>query len=272
MQFHPESAARLAELYHLLRQHFGFAHPWWPGTPFQVSITAVLVQQCDWSVAWDAVLRLEAAGIDSLPTLARLPVSELQNIIKKVTFAPTKSARLLTIADWVLNQGHDSFEGFLALERGTESLRAELLSLPGIGPETADCLLSFASTHQVFVVDAYTRRIFERVNPAPYLPLGFWKKGTYSQLQDFLELHLLTDLRLYQDCEFPIALSREVALLRDYHALLVELGKHHCLKSNPHCHRTGKPGWPDYVHCLSHCLPDKCTACPLVKLCRYPAK
>lgn len=272
MQFHSETALRLAELYRLLRRHFGYAHPWWPGTPFQISITALLVQQCDWSVAWDAVLRMESAGIHSLPALARVPVGDLQDMIRKVTFAPTKSTRLLAIAEHVLNQGHDSFEGFLAPQRETEALRTELLSLHGIGPETADCLLNFASTHPVFVVDAYTRRIFERVNIAAFLPKGFCKKGSYTQLQEFLELHLLTDMSLYAECEFPSELPREVALFRDYHALIVELGKHHCLKTNPHCHKTGKPGWPDYVHCQSHCLPDQCPACPLVKLCRFPLK
>lgn len=272
MEFHPESAARLAELYRLLRQHFGYAHPWWPGTPFQVSITAVLVQQCDWSVAFEAVLRMDAAGIGSLPKLAELPLVELQDMIRKVTFAPTKSARLLAIAERLVSQGYDSFEEFLAPGRETQSLRAELLSFPGIGPETADCLLNFASTHPVFVVDAYTRRIFERVNPAPYLPVGFWKKGTYPELQEFFQMHLLSDLGLYNEFDFSPDLPRDVALLRDYHALLVELGKHHCLRTNPHCHKTGKRGWSDYVHCLSHCLPQKCTACPLVKVCRFPMK
>lgn len=270
MEFDSESAARLAELYRLLRRHFGYAHPWWPGTPFQIAITALLVQQCDWSVAWDAVLRMESAGIGTLQKLAHASPADLQDMIKKVTFAPTKSARLLAIARWVMNQGFDTFEDFLSPERDTKSLRTTLLSLPGIGPETADCLLNFSSTHPVFVVDAYTRRIFGRVNPALHLPAGFWQKGTYSQLQEFFELHLLTDSSLYAELEFPPDLPREVALLRDYHALIVELGKHHCLKSNPHCHKIGKTGWPDYVHCKSHCKPEKCAACPLVKCCRFP--
>lgn len=270
MQYQPRTAARLAEWYRLLRRHFDFTHPWWPGTPFQISITAVLVQQCDWSVAWEAVRRLEAEEIQTLPRIAELSPLELQDLIRKVTFAPTKSARLVSIAKWVMSEGFDSFEQFLSPERETKSVREEVLALPGIGPETADCLLNFASEHPVFVVDAYTRRIFERLNLVPHLPDGFWKKGSYAQLQHFFETHLLTDLSLYDEFEFPADVPREVALLRDYHALLVELGKHHCVKSHPHCHKAGKRGWPDYDYCLSHCLPSDCPACPLSGVCRFP--
>jgi endonuclease-3 related protein len=173
------------------------------------------------------------------------------------------------IAETILSRGYDSFVEFLAPERDTKSLRLELLSLPGIGQETADCWLNFASTHPAFVVDAYTRRIFERINPAPHLPAEFWTRGTYRQLQEFFEIHLLTDLSYYAEFAFPADLPRSVALLRDYHALIVELGKHHCLKSNPRCRQTGKPGWPDYVHCLSHCLPETCHACPLANVCQF---
>jgi endonuclease III related protein len=272
MQFHPQTAARLAELYRRLRQHFDYAHPWWPGNPFQIAITAVLVQQCDWSIAWEAIGRLEREGIENVSDLADLSPEKLQELIKNVSFAPTKSVRLVAIARRVQSDGFDSFERFLSPERGTKLVRDEILALPGIGPETADCLLNFASEHPVFVVDAYTRRVFDRLNLVPHLPPGFWKKGRYEALQEFFQSHLLTGLSLYDDFAFPGDLPRDVALLRDYHAMLVELGKHHCIKTNPRCHQTGKPGWPDYEHCVSHCLPNECPACPLAGLCRFSMK
>ncbi len=271
MQYQPQTAARLAECYRRLRRHFGYAHPWWPGTPFHIAVTAVLVQQCDWSVAWEAVRQLGALGVQNLPGLADLSPQKMQEAIRKVTFAPTKSLRLQTISQTVMNAGFDSLEEFLAPARGTKTVREDVLRLPGIGPETADCLLNFASQHPVFVVDAYTRRIFERLNPVPHLPAQFWRISSYSRLQQFFETHLLTDLSLYDEFAFPADLPREVALLRDYHALLVELGKHHCIKNHPHCRKIGKPGWPDYEHCRSHCLPSNCTACPLADACRFPA-
>jgi endonuclease-3 related protein len=272
MDIPSQTTARLAELYRQLRRHFGYAHPWWPGNPFQITITAVLVQQCDWSVAWQGVLRLEALGIQGLPELADAPAETLREAIRKVTFAPTKSARLVSFARRVRDAGFDSFEQFLAPERGTTTVRQELLAQKGIGNETADCLLNFASEHPAFVVDAYTRRIFERLNLIPNLPAGFWRKATYAKVQQLLETQIVGDLSLYDEFAFPAEVPREVAVFRDYHALLVELGKHHCMKQKPHCRKIGKPGWPDYDHCRSHCLPQECTACPTVDACGFPMR
>ncbi len=270
MQFHRETAIRLAEIYRRLRSHFGYTHPWWPGSPFQITLTAVLVQQCDWGVAWEAVLRLETAGVKTVIDLADRRPEQIHEAIRSVTFAPTKSKRLVGIADWVRGAGFETFEAFLSTDRDTFTVRGQVLARRGIGPETADCLLGFASEHPVFVVDAYTRRIFERLNIVPNVSSDFWQKGRYADIQEFFETHILGDLTLYDEFDFPPELPRGVAILRDYHALLVELGKHHCLKTGPHCYQTGKPGWQNYAYCLDHCLAELCTTCPLSRLCRFP--
>lgn len=270
MQFQPETAARLVELYRRLRGHFGYSDPWWPGTPFQIAITAVLVQQCDWSVVWEAVLQLPTQDIHTLPDLAEAHPQRLQQVIRKVTFAPTKSDRLVRMAQSITEAGFGSFEEFLCPSRELQTVRREALALSGVGPETADGWLNYASAHPAFVVDTYTRRIFERLNLIPGLSANFWRKGSYREIQEFFEVHLLTQLERYEEFEFTDAVPREVALLRDYHALLVELAKHHCFKTNPRCFQTGRFGWPDYRPCLTHCLPEACSACPLSPICRFP--
>ncbi len=187
MQFHRQTAVRLADVYRRLRSHFDYSHPWWPGTPFQITLTAVLVQQCDWAVAWEAVLRLEAGGVKSLVDLADHEAERVWEAIRRVTFARKKSERLVEIAEWVRGAGFETFEAFLSTDRDTRIVRTEVLGRRGVGPETADCLLGFASEHPVFVVDAYTRRIFERLSVVPNLSADFWRKGRYEELQEFFE-------------------------------------------------------------------------------------
>ena len=269
MEFQPETAIRLADVYRRLREHFEYIHPWWPGSPFQVAVTAVLVQQCDWAVAWEAVLRLPRAGVENLIDLADSKPAQVQAALEKVTFAPTKSQRLVAIAGRIASDGFESFEAFLSPDRDRNTVRREALELTGIGRETADCWLNFASTHPSFVVDAYTRRIFARLNLVPELPAEFWLQAPYEEIQTFFEAHLSGALELYEEFTFPPEIPFEVALYRDYHALLVELGKHHCLKSKPRCRQTGNPGWANYEYCRSHCLPELCTACPLSDICRF---
>ena len=270
MEFQPETAVRLAEVYRRLRDHFDYVHPWWPGSTFQIAITAVLVQQCDWGVAWDAVHRLPGEGVEHLTHLADAEPSQVHAAVKKVTFARTKSERLVAMARRIQEAGFETFEAFLSAQRDRSTVRSEALALTGVGRETADCWLNFASAHPSFVVDAYTRRIFARLNIVPEFSADFWRRGDYDEIQVFFETHLGQSLDLYQGFDFTEELPRKVALFRDYHALLVELGKHHCLKSKPLCFQTGNSGWPNYAYCRPHCLPAVCTACPLTRTCRFP--
>ena len=86
------------------------------------------------------------------------------------------------------------------------------------------------------------------------------------RLKQFFEDHLLADLSLYDEFEFALGVPRTVALLRDYHAQLVELGKHHCLRSSPRCRTRGRRGWAGYEFCNAHCNAD-CHTCPLLDFC-----
>jgi endonuclease-3 related protein len=256
----------LRDVYARLRGHFGYAPQWWPGTPLEIVLTAILVQQCDWGAAWKAVGRLREGGLLSLSRLAAAHPDGVRACIRGVAFAPTKATRLIELAAALSERGYSEVEAYLSTSRDTAALRAELLSLPGIGEQTADCLLLFAGGHACFVVDAYTRRAFRRLGVLPGCGEAFWAQP-YGRLKTFLETHVLADLSLYDTFTFALGVRREVALLRDFHAQLVELGKHHCLKTAPRCHTSGRAGWVGYVLCETHCQRAGCNRCPLSGVC-----
>ena len=266
---HPESPRQLFDLYCSLREHFGFAPQWWPGTPDEIALTAVLVQQCSWDVAWDAVLQLRESRLTTLSALAGAEEQHIHQAIRRVTFGPTKAKRLKQIAGLVLERGETSFAGLLN-SASTRELRPWLLTLPGFGRETTDAVLLYAGNqHPVFVVDAYARRIFSRLDSLP-LPEKALKPAGYEMLRTFVEQQVREALPLYRQLEFPDDVPLEVAIFRDLHAQLVELARHHCHRNRPRCQRQGAGGWPGYAICENHCLPEICGRCPLSETCDFP--
>lgn len=263
-------ARALQRFYAAAREHFGYTSVWWPGTPIELTVTALLVQQCNWSVAWQAAIRLRDVGLLDLARLARAEASEVLDLIRPVTFAAQKSARLVKIAARLRSEGCETIEDLLQQEP-TDRVRRQLIALPGIGQETADSVLLFASDrHETFVVDEYARRLFERLRLFPDREAGFWRRP-YEDLRQFF-LEQITDfMPLYDPLPLPSTAPRSVALLRDFHAQIVELGRHHCRKTNPRCFQRGWPGWTDqaghFVFCESHCANNGCDGCPLGELC-----
>jgi hypothetical protein len=118
----------------------------------------------------------------------------------------------------------------------------------------------------MFVVDESARRAFRRLGLFPDQNESYWSQ-LYGRLKAFFEAEILADLSLYDGFTFAPEIPREVALLRDFHAQIVELGKHHCLKTNPCCSSRGKGGWRNYPFCESHCW-EECSGCPLGRVCR----
>ncbi len=256
----------LCMIYSMLRNHFGYTHPWWPGTPLEIMISAILVQRCNWSTAWNGVNQLRSSDLLSLPTLAHLEIEAVDRCLRGVSLSPKKSRWIVRLAQALLERGYESVEEYFATSQDTAILRADLLGLDGIGEETADCILCFASEHPSFVVDASARRLFERLDVFPDLDKKFWA-GPSLMLKEFIEQNILADLSLYDAFEFNPGIPRAVALFRDFHAQIVEVGKHHCLSRNPCCETRGKNGWADYAFCESHCNVGNCSSCPLIKAC-----
>lgn len=197
------------KVYTTLFQAFGPQH-WWPGdTPFEIMVGAILTQNTNWRNARRAIERIKEAGLmDPGKLLARhrrLPV-----LIRPAGFYRAKSKCVRAFLRYYVGTYGGRSEAFCG--RTTATLRRELLALPGIGPETADSMLLYALGRRVFVIDAYTRRIFGRHGLAePDLP--------YDTLQRMLERGLPANVKLYNE----------------YHALLVRTGKEFCRKNDPQC-------------------------------------
>jgi endonuclease-3 related protein len=207
-----EPGELLAEIYDRLYRAYG-PQGWWPAeTPFEVLVGAVLTQVTAWRNVERAISRLKAAAALSPEAIFRLPPGELEELIRPAGFFRQKARRLRALVELVLSQG--GVESLLSLP--AEVLREKLLSLPGIGPETADSILLYAAGHPSFVVDAYTKRILHRLGllPDPSPP--------YREVQKLFEEHLPRDANLYGE----------------YHALLVRHAKEHC-RARPRC-----PGCP----------------------------
>ena len=200
-------------IYAQLRSAFGNQH-WWPArTPFEVIVGAVLTQNTNWRNVEKAIRNLEGAGLLSAQDLSQADPRSLQELIRPAGYYRQKARRLIGVARWVAQNCPPQDRPLAALKgRSAEDLRRELLSLSGIGPETADSILLYALEKPVFVVDAYTVRIMGRH--------GFVEPdSSYADVQ----------------AQFQDRLPQDVELLKDYHAQLVELGKRYCRKRSPDC-------------------------------------
>lgn len=177
---------------------------WWPGeTPFEVVIGAILTQNTNWSNVEKAIRNLKAAGRLSPEGIHELNVTELAQLIRPSGFFNVKARRVKTFINWLFSRYEGSLSKMFAQD--LEILRDDLLSVKGIGPETADSILLYAGNFPTFVVDAYTHRIFSRHGFIP-------EESTYDEMKSFFEGNLPKDVKLYNE----------------YHALLVNIGKMFC--------------------------------------------
>ena len=183
---------------------------WWPAeTPFEVAVGAVLTQNTAWTNVERAIANLKAAGCLDPRTLYGLEPDRLADLIRPAGYFNVKARRLQALCAFLLDRAGGRLEALA--DRPTADLRADLLAVKGVGEETADSILLYALDRPVFVVDAYTRRIFER--------LGLLQPGLgYAGIQ----------------AAFEAALPRNRTLFNEYHALIVALGKDYC-KPKPRC-------------------------------------
>lgn len=200
---------QLMEIYQLLLERFG-PQNWWPGeTKFEIAVGAILTQNTNWSNVEKAIANLKDAGFLNPERLNSLDISQLAQFIRPAGYYNIKAKRLKNFLNWLFSD----FDGRLGNidNISTEQLRQGLLSVNGIGCETADSILLYAFNRAVFVVDAYTARVVFRhglIEP----------DADYEQLRGLFEYYL----------------PMEPELFNEYHALLVRVGKEFC-KPKPRC-------------------------------------
>ena len=194
-------------IYDILNLHYGPQH-WWPAdSPFEVMIGAVLVQNTTWKNTSTAIASLKQAGLMSPSAIYKTSNDYLASLIVSSGYFTIKAKRLRALCEWLVEHGDIEQLKRLPLE----SIRKDLLAVHGIGPETADDILLYALDKPVFVIDAYTRRLFSR--------LGLVKHdAAYEELRTVFEQ----------------ALEKDVSLYNQYHALIVVHGKNICM-TRPLC-------------------------------------
>ncbi len=152
--------AKIRIYYRALFQAWG-PQNWWPArSRFEVIVGAYLTQNTAWTNVEKALANLRSARLLSVKELRRVPLAELEGLIRPSGYFRQKAARLKTFIRFLDQRYGGSLRRMFS--RPTAELREELLQLNGVGPETADSILLYAGNHPVFVVDAYTRRILER--------------------------------------------------------------------------------------------------------------
>ena len=186
----------LVEIYNLLFEYYG-SQGWWPGNGIEIAIGAILTQQTNWCNVEKAIKCLKEANCLDIECLKKISLKKLEKLIQSSGYYKVKARRLKAFIDLLIIIPQPD--------------RNALLSVKGIGHETADSILLYWFEQPYFVIDAYTFRIFQR--------LGLYEGKDYLELQRvFMEI-----------------LPRDTKLYSEYHALIVEHAKKHCFKTYPKC-------------------------------------
>ncbi len=182
---------------------FGPQH-WWPArTRTEGSVEAILTQNTAWGNVERAIDQLDRAGGLDWQRLNEMPLAELAGLIRSSGTFNVKARRLKAFVAWLFERFDGDLDRMFACS--CDTLREELLSISGIGRETADAILLYAGKLPAFVVDTYTARIL-------------YRHGLIDASADYEEIKEL----------FESSLEAEVSLFNEYHALLVAVGKKHC--------------------------------------------
>ncbi len=195
------------EIYKKLNNRYGNLN-WWPtiskNKQFEVIIGAILTQNTSWKNVEKAISNLHRENLIDAKKIAKIPQKRLARLIKPAGYYNQKAEKLKIFANYLLKNPN-------FLKKEIHQLRKELLSIKGIGPETADSIILYALNRPIFVIDAYTRRIFSR--------LGICKEdATYEEIQQMFHKNLKKNTKLFNN----------------YHAVLVEHAKNNCRKK-PKC-------------------------------------
>jgi endonuclease-3 related protein len=205
---------KIFKIYQKLIEYFG-KQGWWPTTDtqnpkFEIMVGAILTQQTSWKNVEKSIKNLKDNYLLEPKKLFNLPVKTLESLIRPSGFFKVKSKRLRSFLEFFVY----NYDGNLdkMFELSLDDLRKNLLSVHGIGPETCDSIILYAGNKPVFVVDAYTIRLCERY--------PIMKSKKYEEVREFFEKKLPKDVNLF----------------KEFHALIVELGKNYC-KIKPLCEK-----------------------------------
>ena len=248
---HEHRQKEIRRYYQTLYRTWGAQH-WWPAeTRFEVIVGAYLTQNTAWTNVELALTNLRAAKILSVDGIRKVRIPRLERLIRPSGYFRQKAKRLKTFIAFI----DEKYEGSLdrLFTQPTDALREELLTLNGVGAETADSILLYAGNHPVFVVDAYTRRILER---HALLPDNADYEGIRELFQHALEPVVNEQEEVNEgaspDLQTPLAsgfrgashapsamsTTERTALVQVYnemHGLIVGVGKTYCRKSQAKC-------------------------------------
>ncbi len=199
----------LEKIYRRLLETFGPQH-WWPAqTKFEVIVGAILTQNTNWGNVEKALENLKKQKVLFPWRLYDIPTEKLAQLIRPAGYFNVKAKRLKNFMEFFFKEYGGNLKKMQS--ESLEVLRSKLLSVNGIGPETADSILLYALDKPVFVVDAYTKRILLRHNLAH-------PDADYHEIQEYFMRH------------FPM----DVKQFNEFHALIVRLGKDYC-RTKPRC-------------------------------------
>lgn len=203
---------KLYRIYNLLYAHFGPQH-WWPAkTRLEVMVGAVLTQNAAWSNVEKAIANLKREKMLSFKKLLQLKNTQLAKLIRPAGYFNVKTKRLKYLLDFIQKTYGGKITNMIKVP--LPELRGQLLTVNGIGKETADSILLYALEKPIFVIDAYTKRALSRHHLMR-------EDGSYDDFQGIFSQHL----------------KKEIKIFNEYHALLVRLSKEYCKKKQPQCCR-----------------------------------
>jgi len=179
---------------------------WWPaGSPFEVCVGAILTQNTAWSNVAKAIANLKEASALEPSAIYYSSHEQLATWIRPAGYYNVKAVRLRNFINYLVERHSGSLDSLFA--DNVQDLRTNLLSIKGIGKETADSMILYAAHKPIFVIDAYTGRVLKRHGTVPY-------SANYDVMQELFHENLPVDVELYND----------------FHAQFVALGHHYCKK------------------------------------------
>jgi endonuclease-3 related protein len=239
--------AHIRKIYTKLSSTWGPQH-WWPAqSRFEVIVGAFLTQNTNWTNVEIAMRKLRSGRVLSVSGIRNIPLRDLEQLVRSSGYFRQKASRLKAFVSFLDEKYGGSLTKMFA--QPTSFLREQLLSLNGIGPETADSILLYAGQHSVFVVDAYTRRLAVRHEIVP-------EETSYEELRTLFE-HALANVSPPSSTAAPscggashppsrMSLTKRCTsaqVFNEMHGFIVGVGKKYCRKAEPDCE-----------HCPLKCL------------------